>query len=225
MEELQDSGSPVWRFVLERAVHEFNNRVGGILSVSEAHLSRRIDNRELRESLHLIRDGAQAASEFVGTMVDLLTAEEGGPEVTRLSDLRAQLLPKLRLFLPSRIQINAPPCSGDAVIRVNANQLLFNLLALMQLELAGEPPASFSLELPLKVEGSIGWLIYHSAGGRPGAVQAQFCKAVFSKMRPSLRRLDIQEKASELEVAVGFPVVKPSNSPQARSDSKIADCK
>jgi hypothetical protein len=220
MEELQDSGSPVWRFVLERAVHEFNNRVGGILSVSEAHLSRRIDNRELRESLYLIRDGAQAASEFVGTMVDLLTAEEGGPEMTRLSDLRTQLLPKLRLFLPSRIQINAPPCSGDAVIRVNANQLLFNLLALMQLELAGEPPASFSLELPLKVEGSIGWLIYHSAGGRPGAVQAEFCKAVFSKMRPSLRRLDIQEKASELEVAVGFPVVKPTNSPEARSDDK-----
>jgi hypothetical protein len=220
MEELQDSGSPVWRFVLERAVHEFNNRVGGILSVSEAHLSRRIDNRELRESLYLIRDGAQAASEFVGTMVDLLTAEEGGPEMTRLSDLRTQLLPKLRLFLPSRIQINAPPCSGDAVIRVNANQLLFNLLTLMQLELAGEPPASFSLELPLKVEGSIGWLIYHSAGGRPGAVQAEFCKAVFSKMRPSLRRLDIQEKASELEVAVGFPVVKPTNSPEARSDDK-----
>ena len=220
MEDLQDNGSPVWRFVLERAVHEFNNRVGGILSVSEAHLSRRIDNRELRESLHLIKDGAQAASEFVGTMVDLLTAEEGGPEMTRLSDLRAQLLPKLRLFLPSRIQIDAPPCSGDAVIRVNANQLLFNLLAVMQQELAGEPPASFSLELPLKVEGSIGWLIYHSAGGRPGAVQAEFCKAVFSRMRPSLRRLNIQEKSSELEVAVGFPVVRQPNSPEARSDSK-----
>jgi hypothetical protein len=216
MEDSQDNGSPVWRFVLERAVHEFNNRVGGILSVSEAHLSRRIENRELRESLNLIRDGAQAASEFVVTMVDLLTAEEGTPEMTRLSDLRTQLLPKLRLFLPSRIQISAPPCSGDAVIRVNANQLLFNLLALIQHELAGEPPASFSLELPLKVEGSIGWLIYHSTGGRPGPVAAAFCKTVFSRMRPSLRRLDIQEKLSELEVAVGFPVVKP-NSPQVRS--------
>ena len=220
MEELQDSGSPVWRFVLERAVHEFNNRVGGILSVSEAHLSRRIENRELRESLNLIRDGAQAASEFVVTMVDLLTAEEGAPEMTRLSDVRTQLLPKLRLFLPSRIQINAPPCSGDAVIRVNANQLLFNLLALIQHELAGEPPASFSLELPLKVEGSIGWLIYHSTGANPGAVPAEFCKTIFARMRPSLRRLDIQEKSSELEVAVGFPVVRQPNSPEARSDDK-----
>ena len=184
MEELQDSGSPVWRFVLERAVHEFNNRVGGILSVSEAHLSRRIDNRELRESLHLIRDGAQAASEFVVTIADLLTAEEGAPEMTRLSDLRAHLLPKLRLFLPSRIQINAPPCADDAEVRANANQLLFNLLALIQHELSGEPPASFSLELPLKVEGSIGWLIYHSTGGHEGAEQAEFCETVFSKMRP-----------------------------------------
>jgi hypothetical protein len=220
MEESQDNDSPVWRFVLERAVHEFNNRVGGILSVSEAHLSRRIENRELRESLNLIRDGAQAASEFVVTMVDLLTAEEGGPEMTRLSDLRTQLLPKLRLFLPSRIHINNPPCSGDAVIRVNANQLLFNLLALIQHELAEEPPASFSLELVLKVESSIGWLIYHSTGGRPGAVPAEFCKTVFATMRSSLRRLDIQEKSSELEVAVGFPVVKPRNSPEARSDDK-----
>jgi hypothetical protein len=217
MEESQDNRSPVWRFVLERAVHEFNNRVGGILSVSEAHLSRRIESRELRESLNLIRDGAHAASEFVVTMIDLLTAEEGTPEMTHLSDLRTQLLPKLRLFLPSRIQISAPPCSGDAVVRVNANQLLFNLLALIQHELAGEPPASLSLELPLKVEGSVGWLIYHSTGGRPGAVPAEYCKTIFSRMRPSLRRLDIQEKSSELEVAVGFSVVKP-NSPQARSE-------
>ncbi|MBV8278076.1 MAG: hypothetical protein JO170_22825 [Verrucomicrobia bacterium] len=208
MEELQDSSSPVWKFVLERAVHEFNNRVGGILSVSEAHLSRRIDNRELRESLHLIRDGAQAASEFVVTMAELLTAEEGAPEMTRLSDLRAYLLPKLRLFLPSRIQIHAPAFVGDAVIRVNANQLLFDLLALLQHELSGEPPASFLLELALKVEGSIGWLIYHSTGDREGAAQADFCKTVFSNMTPSLSGLDIQEKPSELEVAVGFPLVK-----------------
>src|ERR1700739_3002045 len=100
MEDLQNNGSLVWRCVLERTVHEFNNRVGGILSVSEAHLSRRIDNRELRESLHLIRDGAQAASEFVLTIADLLTAEDGEPEMMRLSDLRGHLLPKLRLFLP-----------------------------------------------------------------------------------------------------------------------------
>jgi hypothetical protein len=211
MEELKESGSPVWRFVLERAVHEINNRVGGILSVSEAHLSRRIDNRELRESLHLIRDGARAASEFVVTIADLLAAEEGGPEMTRLSDLRANLLLKLRLFLSSRIQIKAPLCSADAVIRVNANQLLFNLLALLEHELSGEP-ASFLLELAIKVEGPSGWLIYHSTGGHAGAGQTEFCETVFSRMRPSLSGLDIQEKPSELEVAVGLPVVS-SNSP------------
>ena len=208
MEELKDNGSPVWRFVLERAVHEFNNRVGGILSVSDAHLSRRIENRELRESLHLIRDGAQAASEFVVTMADLLTAEEGPPEMMRLSDLRAYLLLKLRLFLPRHIQINTPPCSSDAVIRVNAKQLLFNLLALLQSELSGEPPASFVLELAIKGEGSVGWFVYRLTGGRVGAAPAEFYKSVFSKMRPLLRGLDIQEKPSELEVAVGFPVVK-----------------
>src|SRR6202050_2441991 len=103
MEELEDSSSPVWRFVRERAVHEFNNRVGGILSVSEAHLTRRIENRELRESLVLIRDGAQAASEFVVTMVDLLAADETAPEMTRLSDLRAYLRPKPAFFLQGPI--------------------------------------------------------------------------------------------------------------------------
>ena len=208
MEEIKDSGSPVWRFVLERAVHEFNNRVGGILSVSDAHLSRRIENRELRESLNLIRDGAQAASEFVVTMTDLLTAEDSGPEIMPLSDLRTYLLPKLRLFLPSRIRINAPAYPGDAVIRVNAKQLLFNLLALLQSELSGEPPASFVLELALKVERSIGWFIYRSTGGRMGTEHSEFCKNIFSKMRPSLSGLDIQEKSAELEVAVGLPVVK-----------------
>ena len=153
------------------------------------------------------------------TIADLLTAEEGELEMTRLTDLRAHLLPKLLLFLPSRIQIKAPPCSGDAVIRSNANQLLFSLLALLEHDLAGEPPESFSLELPLKVDGSIGWLTYHSTGGRAGAFQAEFCETVFSRMRPSLSGLDIQEKPSELEVAVGFPVVSP-NSPEARSNDK-----
>jgi hypothetical protein len=214
MEELEDSGSPVWRFVLERAVHEFNNRVGGILSVSEAHLTRRIDNRELRESLLLIRDGAQAASEFVVTMVDLLAADETGPEMTRLSDLRAYLVPKLQLFLPRHITINTPAGSGDVIIRVNAKQVLFNLLALLQNERCGEPPASFSLELALKVDGPIGWLIYRSTGGRGGSGQGEFCNAVFSKMKPSLSDLDIREKPSELEVAIGFP----ANSPEARSE-------
>jgi len=208
MEESQNSGSPVWRFVLERAVHEFNNRVGGILSVSDVHLARRIENRQLRESLQLIRDGAQAASEFAVTMADLLTAEESPPEVMGLGDLRAYLFSKLRLFLPRHIRISTPACSGDAVISVNAKQLLFNLLAVLQSELSGEPPVSFLLELALKVEGSIGWLIYHSTGGGAGAAQAEFCKTVFSKMRPSLIGLDIQEKPSQLEVAVGFPVVK-----------------
>ena len=141
--------------------------------MSDAHLNRRIDNRELRESLLLIRDGAQAASEFVVTMVDLLAADETGPEMTRLSDLRAYLLPKLQLFLPRHITINTPVSSHDVVIRVNAKQVLFNLLALLQKGLSGEPPASFLLELSLKVEGPIGWLIYHSTGGRAVSGQAE----------------------------------------------------
>jgi hypothetical protein len=221
MEESEDSGSPVWRFVLERAVHEFNNRVGGILSVSDAHLSRRIENRELRESLQLIRDGARSASEFVVTMVDLLTADETAPEMTRLTDLREYLSVKLQLFLPRHIQINRPAVSCDAVIRVNARHLLFCLLALLQKELSGDQPVSFLLELSIKVEGSTAWLVYRSTGHR-GGVQGEFCKTVFARIRPSLRRLEIQEKPSEFEVAMGFP-----SSPEARSDrkSEIANSK
>jgi hypothetical protein len=214
MEEQEDSGSPVWRFVLERAVHEFNNRVGGILSVSDAHLSRCIENPELRESLQLIRDGARSASEFVETMVDLLSAGETNPEMTRLSDLREYLLARLQLFLPRHIQVKAPAASGDAVIRVSAKRLLFCLLALLQKELSGEQPASFSVELSIKPEGAIGWLIYRSSG-HMGAVPAGFCKTVFSQMRPLLRRLEIKEKPAEFEIAIGFP-----NSLEARLNSK-----
>jgi hypothetical protein len=219
MEELEDNDAPVWRFVLERAVHEFNNRVGGILSVSEAHLARRIDNRELRESLLLIRDGAKAASEFVVTMADLLAAEETGPEVTRLSDLREYLLSKIRLFLPRHIKINTPDYSDDAVVRVNAKRLLFNLLALLQYALSEEPPAAFLLELALKTEGRVGWLIYHSTGCGAGTDQAEFCKTVFVKMRPSLSGFQIREKPCEFEVAIGFPAATGANSPEVRSNS------
>jgi len=103
MEELLDSDTQVWRFVLERAVHEFNNRVGGILSVSDAHLARRIENRELRQSLELIRDGAKAASDFVVTMADLLAAEETDPEPTRLSDLQTYLRTRLAFFFAAAL--------------------------------------------------------------------------------------------------------------------------
>jgi hypothetical protein len=57
-------------------------------------------------------------------------------------------------------------------------------------------------------------LIYRSTGGRGGSGQGEFCNAVFSKMKPSLSDLDIREKPSELEVAIGFP----ANSPEARSE-------
>jgi hypothetical protein len=219
MEELEDNDAPVWRFVLERAIHEFNNRVGGILSVSEAHLARRIDNRELKESLLLIRDGAKAASEFVVTLADLLAAEDTGPEMTRLSDLREYLLAKIRLFLPRHIKINTPDYADDTVVRVNAKRLLFNLLALLQHELS-EEPASFLLELALKAEGRIGWLIYHSTGRVVGSDQAEFCKTVFVKMRPSLSGLQIREEPCEFEVAIGFPAGMAASSSEARSNGR-----
>ena len=207
MEELLDSDAQLWRFVLERAVHEFNNRVGGILSVSDAHLARRIENRELRQSLELIRDGAKAASDFVVTMADLLAAEETDPEPTRLSDLQTYIRTKLAFFLPRHLEISAIPCAQELVIRVNDKLLLFNLLALLQKELEGQPSASFSLELALKVEASAGWLNYRSAN-RTGPALTEYCRTLFSRMRPSLAGLDIEETTSEFKVGIGFPAAK-----------------
>jgi hypothetical protein len=207
MEESPDSDAQLWRFVLGRAVHEFNNRVGGILAVSDAHLSRRIENRELRESLELIRDGARAASDFVMTMADLLTVEESGPELTRLSDLQTYLRTKLTLFLPRHLDLIASSCAKDLVVRVNEKLLLFNLLALLQKELEGDQSASISIELALKVEASAGWLIYRSSN-RTGPAQTDFCRALFSRMKPSLIGLDIEEATSKFKVGIGFPAVK-----------------
>ena len=207
IEGLADSDARLWRFVLGRAVHEFNNRVGGILSISDTHLSRRIENRELRESLELIRDGAKAASDFVMAMADLLAAEESGPELIRLSDLQTYLRTKLRLFLPSHLQLIASAPAKDMVVRVNDKLLLFNLLTLLQKEQEGDQPASISVELALKVEASAGWLIYR-ASNRTGPVQSEFCRALFSKMRPSPIGLDIEETASEFKVGIGFPAAK-----------------
>ena len=209
MEEPQDSDTQLWRFVLERAVHEFNNRVGGILVLSDTHLARRIENRELRQSLELIRDGAKAASDFVVTMADLVAAEETGPGLTRLSDLQTYLRTKLTLFLPRRLEISASPCEQDMVIRVNDKLLLLNFLALLQKELEGHPSASFSLELALKVEASSGWLNYRSTN-RTGPALSEFCRSLFSRMRPSLVGLDIEETVSEFKVGIGLPAAKVS---------------
>jgi len=207
MEELADSDARLWRFVLGRAVHELNNRVGGILSISDTHLSRRIENRELQESLELIRDGAKAASDFVMAMADLLAAEESGPELIRLSDLQTYLRTKLRLFFPSHLPLIASSHAKDMVVRVNDKLLLFNLLAFLQKELEEDQPASISVELALKVEASAGWLIYR-ASNRTGPAQTEFCRALFSKMRPSPIGLDIEETPSEFKVGIGFPAAK-----------------
>jgi hypothetical protein len=207
MEESVDSDARLWRFVLGRAVHEFNNRVGGILSVSEAHLSRRIENRELRESVELIRDGARAASDLVMAMADLLAAEENDPGLTRLSDLQTYLRTKLAMFLPRHVQLIASPCAKDMVVRVNDKLLLFNLLALLQNELDGEQRASISVELTLKVEASTGWLIYRSSN-RTGPAQTEFCRALFAKLKPSPSGLEIEETDSEFKVSIGFPAAK-----------------
>lgn len=202
-----DSDARLWRFVLGRAVHEFNNRVGGILSISEAHLSRRIDNRELRESVGLIRDGAQAASEFVMAMADLLAAEESESAPARLSDLQTYLQTKLALFLPRQVKVIALPNPTDMIVRVNDKLLLFNFLVLIQRELEGDQAASISVELALKVEASRGWLIYH-ASNRTGPPQTDLCRALFSRMKPALAGLDIEETPAEFRVSIGFSAAK-----------------
>ena len=202
-----DSDARLWRFVLGRAVHEFNNRVGGILSISDAHLSRRIENRELRESVELIRDGAKAASDLVMAIADLLAAEESDPGLTRLSDLQTYLRTKLALFLPRHVQLVAAPSTKDMVIRVNDKLLLFNLLALLQKELDGDRLATIAVELALHVEGSAGWLIYRSSN-RTGPKQTEFCRALFAKMKPSPSGLEIEETDAEFKVSIGFPAAK-----------------
>jgi hypothetical protein len=207
MEELENSSAQLWRFVLGRAVHEFNNRVGGILSVSETHLARRIDDGELRESLELIREGAQAASDFVVTMADLLAADESTPELIRLSDLRVYLRTKLMLFLPRHIEVVLPPSPADALVRVNAKLLLFNLLAILQKELEREQPASFCFELTLKVAASTGSLIYRSTS-RAAPRLAEFCKNLFSRMNLGSTTLEVRESPTEFKVAIGFAIVK-----------------
>jgi hypothetical protein len=206
MEESPKSDAQLWRFVLERAVHELNNRVGGILSVSETHLSHTIDDSEIRQSLELIRDGAQAASDFVVAIIDLLAAEEGAADLIRLSELRDYLRTRLALFLPRHIQLITPPYTSDVVVRANTKLLFFKFLALVEKQLVEQPLPSFSVELALNVEGSTGWLTYRSSG-QSGALQA-ICKSLFSRMKPALIGFNVQEKPPEFQVAIGFAAVK-----------------
>ena len=207
MEVSTKSDAQLWRFVLGRTVHEFNNRIGGILSVSETHLAHPIDDVEIRQSLELIRDGAQAASDLVVAINDLLAAEETAADLIRLSDLRDYLRTKLTLFLPRHIQLAAPPAASDGIVKSNAKLLFFKFLSLVEKQLVERPPASLALELATKVEGSTGWLVYHVTG-QTGPRYAQYCRTVFSELKPALAHFNVQEKTSEFQVALGFTLAK-----------------
>ncbi|MBV9273106.1 MAG: hypothetical protein JO333_04370 [Verrucomicrobia bacterium] len=90
----------LWRFVAERAIHDLNNQLGGILSITQAHLARPIEDSELRDSLELINGGARAGRDLLLAMAEVLAAGGGAPDVISLENLLAYLHGNLKLFYP-----------------------------------------------------------------------------------------------------------------------------
>ena len=200
--------SRLWRFVLGRAVHDLNNCVGGILSVTETHLARQIDDPELRESLELVGQSGRAGWDLIVAVTDLLTAEDGAAELTRLSDLLAYLARGLKLFLPRGIEVATPSFEGDTTVRVNAKLLLVKLLALIQSDSGNNHRSAASQrELALTLEPSVAWLIYRSTN-RSGPELTSLSRALFSQIQPALKGLKQHEQKTEFEMALGLVIVK-----------------
>jgi len=196
----------LWRFVLERAVHDLNNNVGGVLSLVEAHLSRKIDDPELRQSLELIGESVCEGRDLLAGITDLLAAVDSSSEPMPLRELLAYTHDRLRLFLPRRLALSVRPSEGDAVVKVDAKGLLIRLLLLMENDLANDERTSWAGELMFKVESTVGWLIYRSTN-RTGAGQSALCQDLFSSLHPPLARFSCREQSGEFEVAMGFEVV------------------
>jgi hypothetical protein len=192
----------LWRFMLERAVHDLNNQLGGILSITEAHLARAIEDPEVRDSLELINGGARAGRDLLLAVTEALAADSGDPEVTSLRNLLAYLHDNLKLFLPRRTELVARPARSEGLVKVNAKALFARLLILVESELSNPNQPAWKGELALKFRSKTGWLIFRSQN-RGGAAPSALCNRLFSSLRPPLAGYRFKEEATEFEVALG----------------------
>jgi hypothetical protein len=192
----------LWRFMLERAVHDLNNQLGGILSITEAHLARAIEEPELRDSLELINGGARAGRDLLLAVTEALVADSGGAELTSLGDLLAYLHDNLKLFLPRRTELIARPAGAEGLVKVNAKALFARLLILIESELSNPNQRTWKGELALKSRSKTGWLIFRSQN-RSSAAPSALCNRLFSSMRPPLAGYRFKEEPTEFEVALG----------------------
>ena len=197
----------LWRFVAERAIHDLNNQLGGILSITQAHLARPIEDSELRDSLELINGGARAGRDLLLAMAEVLAAGGGAPDVISLENLLAYLHGNLKLFLPRCTELIAHSGDADAAVKVNPKALLVRVLILVESELSNLDQPTWKGELTLKARSKTGWLILRFQN-RSRVAPSALCKRLFSSMRPPLSGYRFIETATEFEVALGFETVK-----------------
>ena len=83
-----------------RLVHDFNNLLTGILSLSDAYLTQVAADNPLREGLALMNQNARQAVDVVQNLSRLYREKPGAPSYQNLNDLGSEYAALLRRILP-----------------------------------------------------------------------------------------------------------------------------
>lgn len=102
-----------------RLLHDFNNTIAGIYSLSELYAEPGSDRVSMMEAMGHIRDSAVRSQEITRRIRHLTTLENSEPSYFRLDKLVADQAEYLSALLPKGAHIGLPDCSEQLLVRLD----------------------------------------------------------------------------------------------------------
>jgi hypothetical protein len=149
-----------WKAILgtatQRLVHDFNNLLTGVLSVSDAYLLRLKEENPAREGLQVINQNARQAADIVQQIGALFRETPGRQSYQNLCDIAKAAADILGRVLPKYSVVNVDLKTDSAAVYVDATELK---QVIVSLALALQPPINIEVHLEhkealLKISGA-----------------------------------------------------------------------
>jgi hypothetical protein len=102
-----------------RLVHDFNNLLTGILSLSDAYLTQVPPDNPLHEGLALMNQNARQAVDVVQNLSRLYREKAGPPSYQNLNDLAAQYAALLGKILPRHTTTTCEPAAESLAVYID----------------------------------------------------------------------------------------------------------
>lgn len=120
--------------------HDANNCLTGIFSMSDLCLAQVSDDNPLQESLALIRESANQASQLLQRLSRLIYDQPGSSDYYNLNDVAAEVADVLRRVLPRNLELAVKLCDEPLPVYTDVVELRRSCLYLV-LAAAGGIPA------------------------------------------------------------------------------------